>query len=221
MQDELVKQHLEKGTFWEQEVYLGLRRSRYIAWVIASIAVIVVILQAFAMMFMAPLKEAVPYVITVDKQSGYVEIAKELDNSKLSKQQALTDYHLANYVQLRESYLNALAAERYHKVQSMSAGDASREHKLLWDGKNPANPSIIYGVNGSIDVEILSVSPLNERTSSVRFVRKVTHQHNIRESTFTAIIVYEYVNKKQSNQERLLNPLGFKVTSYRVVEEYN
>lgn len=215
-----IAKHLENGRQWDQETYLAIHRSRAIAWIIAGGSFLVALSLGIAISFLLPLKEPVPYVITVDKQSGYLEIAKPLNDKPLAKQQAITDYNLVQYVQLRESYLNAIAPENYHKVQAMSKDIAAKEHKLLWDGGNPNNPSVIFGYDGQVDVSIISVTPLNDKTASVRFARRVTHNGKISERRYAAILIYEYSNHPMTNQERLLNPLGFKVTSYRVTEEF-
>lgn len=214
-----MNNHFANGEKWEQETYLGLKRSRALAWGVAGTASTIALALGISISFLLPLKEPVPYVITVDKQSGYLEIAKTLDETPLKKEQAITDYNLVRYVTAREGYLNPIVAENYQLVQSMSAGEAAKEHKMLWDGENPNNPSVVLGFDGEVKIEILGVSELNEKTSSVRFDRHVKLNGKIRTTRHTAIIVHDYVNEKQTNEERLKNPLGFKVTSYRVSQE--
>lgn len=215
-----MKDHFAAGEKWEQETYLNLRRSRALAWTVAGGASTIALSLGVAVSLMLPLKEPVPYVITVDKQSGYLEITKELDETPLAKEQAITNYNLVRYVKARESYLNPIVKENYQLVQAMSGGNAASEHKALWDGQNPNNPSVVFGFDGEVDIEILGLSELNNKTSSVRFDRHVTLGNKVRTSRHTAIIVHSYVNERQTNEERLINPLGFKVTSYRVSEEF-
>lgn len=219
-ESEAMKNHFANGDKWESETYLSLRRSRALAWGVAGVASTIALSLGIAVSVMLPLKEPVPYVITVDKQSGFLEIPKRLDETPLAKEEAITNYNLVRYVKAREAYLNPIVAENYQLVQSMSSGDAAKEHKVVWDGENPNNPSVIFGFDGEVDIEILGVSELNDKTSSVRFDRHVKLGSKIRTTRHTAIIVYEYRNERQTNEERLINPLGFKVTSYRVSEEF-
>lgn len=218
--NDAVKQHLAFGKQWDQEIYLSQKRRTSIAWAIAGASLTIAALSVSAVVIMLPLKEPVPYVITVDKQSGYMEIAQSLKDSPLTKQEAVRDYDIARYVTSRESYNPSILAENYQKVQSLSEGNASKDFKTLWDGENPLNPSTVLGEDGMIDIQIHSVTPLNEKTASVRFRRTVKQGRNLAETgNFTAILTYRYSDHKQTNEERLTNPLGFKVSSYSVTQE--
>lgn len=219
--NQAMNDHFNNGRNWEQETYLNLRRSHALAWGVAGVASTIALSLGIAVSVMLPLKEPVPYVITVDKQSGYLEVSKKLDETPLAKQEAITNYNLVRYVTARESYLNPIVAENYEQVQAMSGGDAAKEHKAVWDGDNPNNPSVIFGFDGEVEIDILSVSELNDKTSSVRFDRHVKFGGRTKTSRHTAIIVHKYVNTRISNEARLINPLGFKVTSYRVSDEFS
>lgn len=217
---ELIKNHLERGSNWDQETYLSLRRRTKLAWGITGVSLTIALLSATALIIVMPLKEPIPYVITVDRQSGYMEIAQTLTDSQLTKQDAVRDYDIARYVTTRESYNPSILAENYKKVQALSEANAAKDFKALWDGENPQNPSQILGLEGSVDIQIYSVTPLNEKTASVRFRRTVKHGRNpTATGNYTAIITYRYTNQKQTNEERLMNPLGFKVASYSVTQE--
>lgn len=214
-----IQAHLTKGQKWESELYLSQQRRTKLAWVVAALAVIVAVAEAIALAALAPLKEPVPYVITVDKHTGYLEIAKELDDGPLPKQEALRDYYLVKYVTAREAYLPELIEQRYYQTQAMSESSAAKEHKALWDGQNPDNPSAILGEDGEVVIEIINVTPLNNKTASVRFERRTIHNNETVEKRYNAIVVYRFDNGKQTQEMRLMNPLGFKVRSYRVTEE--
>jgi len=214
-----TQEHLEKGAAWEQEIYLSLQRRARLAWVVAGVSMATSLLAAGALIIVMPLKEPVPYVITVDKHSGYLEITQPLKDGPLAKEAAIRDYDLARYVTLREGYIVSMLAESYNTIQAMSEGQAAKDHKELW-GDGAQNPSTILGEKGNVEVRIHSVTPLNEKTASVRFSRKVKQGSTVvSNGTFTAIITYRYSNEGQTNEQRLKNPLGFKVTNYTITEE--
>src|SRR4051812_3503911 len=58
------------GLSWEADIVLNERRSRLIAWRIASVAVVLVVLMVISLMLLIPLKQVVPYVVTVDRLTG-------------------------------------------------------------------------------------------------------------------------------------------------------
>ena len=67
-----------QATSWSQDVNGALRASRRLAWIVAAGAGAIAVLEAIALVSLAPLKTVVPYTITVDRQTGYIETAQGL-----------------------------------------------------------------------------------------------------------------------------------------------
>jgi type IV secretion system protein VirB8 len=155
----------------------------------------------------------------VDRNTGYLEVTKGLYQGNLTQDEAITQANLVRYVSLRESYNPSILRENYDLVLLMSQGSALQEFQQLWNGKNPNNPSIVYGRKAGIDIKIQSVSFLNEKTASIRFQRELKENNQTKISHWTAIIDYQYAQKPMKMSERFLNPLGFQVTSYRINPE--
>ena len=80
-------------------------RSTRRAWWVAGGACGLSLLLGCTIVLMQPLKTVVPYLVTVDKQTGYTEIQTVLtDATQLSQQEALDGYWVANYVRWHETY---------------------------------------------------------------------------------------------------------------------
>lgn len=207
------------GQVWEQEIYLSLRQSCKRAWIIAGVAGSIAILCLIALLILLPLKTVEPYVVTVDRQTGYMEVTRQLADGELQQDEAVIQFNLVRYVTARENYNPPMLEQNYRLAQSLSSDEAAKEHKALWDAANPDNPSAIYGYNGTIDTRIKSVSLLNERTASVRFERELNMHRKRTVSHWNAIITFRHSNKPVSMEERFVNPLGFEITSYRLTQE--
>jgi type IV secretion system protein VirB8 len=123
------------------------------------------------------------------------------------------------YVSTRESYNPSVLRENYSFVTLMSAGTALSEFQRLWDGKNLDNPSVRMGTKAAITIKIKSVSFLNERTASVRFLREYHADDQTKTSDWNAVVDFRYVNQPMKMEDRFQNPLGFQITSYRVNPE--
>ncbi|HMN71555.1 MAG TPA: VirB8/TrbF family protein, partial [Rhodoblastus sp.] len=68
-----------------------MRRSRAGAWGVAAAALTLAVLALAALVMLLPLKTFEPYMIVVDKTTGFTEIARALDMSgKLDQKNALT-----------------------------------------------------------------------------------------------------------------------------------
>lgn len=213
------EQYYEAGKVWEQEIYLSLKTSRNRAWMISGILGAVAVLCLIALIIVLPLKSVEPFVITVDRHTGYTEVTRPLAEGALPQDEAVIQFDLVRYLNARETYNPAVLEQNYRLAQSLSADIAAKEHKALWDAANPDNPSAVYGRSATIDVRIQSVALLNEHTASVRFRRELRQNNTRSVSHWNALMTFRHSTKPASMEERFLNPLGFEVTSYRLTQE--
>lgn len=211
-----LHQYFDNGKTWDQEIIAGALQSRNRAWIMSFFCMIIAALSLLTLLCILPLKTYEPYVVTVDRNTGYLEVTKGLYEGDLTQDEAITQSNLVKYVTLRESYNPSVLRENYDLASLMSQGSALQEFQQLWNGKNPDNPSIALGRKASIDVKIQSVSFLSEKTASIRFERALKENNQTKVSHWTAMIDYQYVQKPMKMADRFLNPLGFQVTSYRI-----
>ena len=159
----------------------------------------IAILSLLALLFLLPLKTFEPYVVTVDKNTGYLEVAKGLQEGTLSEDQAITESNLVRYVSAREQYNPAILKENYDVIALMSEDDALKQWQQLWSAQNPDNPSKRNGKEKSIDVKIKSVSFLNDKTASVRFLKETHDSASIKISHWNAILQFHYSQKTHAH----------------------
>lgn len=207
------------GETWDREIFATISDSRDRAWRISYAALGIAAISGVALVLLLPLKTFAPYVITVDKSTGYVEVTKGLYDGKITVDDAVTEANLYRYVTTREAYNPAVLRENYNQVALMSAGTALAEYQRIWDGNNPDNPSVRFGRKAAVTIGIKSVSFLNESTASVRFRRELHDGVQIKSSDWNAIVTFQYVNAPMRMEDRFLNPLGFQITSYRLSPE--
>ena len=72
------------GASWDRELYGSLQRSRRLAWLLAGGASVVAVLALLTLVAVVPLKEWAPYVVTVDRTTGYMEATRALRPGTLS-----------------------------------------------------------------------------------------------------------------------------------------
>ncbi len=214
-----LQRYFKDGETWEQEIIANAFQSRNRAWIMSFFCMGIAVLSLITLLLLLPLKTFEPYVVTVDRNTGYLEVTKGLYQGNLTQDEAITQANLVKYISLRESYNPSILRENYDLVSLMSQGAALQEYQQLWNGKNPNNPSIVLGRKAAIDIKIQSVSFLNDKTASIRFQRELKENGQTRLSHWTAIIDYQYAQKPMKMAERFLNPLGFQVLSYRINPE--
>jgi len=207
------------GETWEQEIVAGVIQSKNRAWLITFCSLGLALLSLVTLILLLPLKTFEPYVVTVDQSTGYVEVTKGLQAGNLTQDQAITQSNLVRYVSAREQYNPAVLKQNYDLVALMSGGKSLKEFQQLWAGNNPDNPSVALGHGSHIDIKIKSVSFLNDKTASVRFLREHRKNDRVLVSHWNAIIDFQYSQKPMRMADRFSNPLGFQVTNYRVNPE--
>ena len=92
--------YYDKASTWDQEIIANALLSRKRAWIFAFICMGISILSLLTLILILPLKTFEPYVVTVDRSTGYLEVSKGLKNLTLSEDEAVTEANLVKYVSL-------------------------------------------------------------------------------------------------------------------------
>jgi type IV secretion system protein VirB8 len=113
----------------------------------------------------------------------------------------------------------------------MSTDPVAQSMRVRYAGNNPQNPFVMYGRERAIRVKILSITPLGAepngsfRGASVRIQRSLLDKRTgvatyLDNQLVTMRFGYNQ-NLALSEQDRILNPLAFQVTEYRVDNDYS
>lgn len=210
------------------------RRSERRAWIIAWCSVGMSLILAGGYFYMLPLKEKVPYLVLADAYSGTSSLARLTDdvvNRQISASEAINRSNVAHFVLAREAYDLALTNLRdWPTVLTMASPDVAQAYMNLHSQANEQAPFKVYGKNRAIRVKILSIVLIgggNGQTpkgATVRFQRTVYDKvsgttYPLDNKLATMEFVYK-PNLRMDDQNRIENPLGFQVTSYRVDNDY-
>ncbi len=208
--------YAEAGS-WSQDVHGALRASRKVAWIVAGVAASVAALEAIALASLAPLKTVVPYTITVDRQTGYIETAQALKPGALSQDVAVTQAFLAQYVLARETFDVGDLQANYRKATQWSAGSARDQYIRQMAVANPQSPAKLYPPTTVVQTTVKSISLLSKTSALVRFEteRRDGGASAGERRPYAAVIAFRYTGAPMRMEDRFLNPLGFQVTAYR------
>ena len=214
---EFDEDDLDIADSWATSVTEDLERSRRTAWIVAVVASAIALLLAIALVILLPLKTVEPYTLLVDRQTGHVEALAPLERQTVTADSALTRSFLVQYVIARESFDADSIQRDYRKVSLWSEGAARQRYQTQMAATNPASPLAYMPRNGTISVEVRSVSSLSADSSLVRFttVRTDPGAQPQAPQYWAAVIKYEYSGAEMTQEDRLINPLGFQVTRYR------
>ena len=218
------KGFFSKGSDWEADRQASYEKSERRAWLVAGGLSVIAIAAVIGIASLAPFKRVVPYVFAIDKATGNVELVSAADDRGVVGYQELLDKHWAQkYVIARESYNYKLLQTDYDTVLSLSADDVGREYARQYDGPNARDKK--YGSGIEMRIKVLSVTPAQDEVGTkvvVRFEKtsKRTDSDGEVPQYFVATFPYEYKPSMFGKEKDLIqNPLGFRVTSYRVDPE--
>lgn len=227
---------LRKSMDFESNVVSMVKRSERRAWIVAMVALGLTLLMAISIAYMLPLKEKVPYLVTVDLKRSTSTISPLRDNiaaTGIYASEALNRSHVARFVQAREGYdFDTINEYDWEYVASMSNDQVKNLFVKQFDGTNNS-PEKKWGRNTAIRVPVTSIvlNGLDEERraiptgATVRFEKwkfdKTSGKSEFL-SSHVATMSFEYkTNLKMSDKLRLRNPLGFQVTAFRVDDEIN
>jgi type IV secretion system protein VirB8 len=201
---------------WAEDMNRSLRLTRRLALMAAAVAATIAILEAIALVLLMPLKTVVPYTITVDRQTGYLETAPALKPGALSQDVAVTDAFLAQYVMARETFDVTDVQDNYQKVAAWSTGTARTEYIAAMQRSNPQSPENVNPPGTILKTVVKSITLLSPTTALVRFdSERDNGTAQTQRQPYTAAISFHYTGQPMRMADRFLNPLGFEVSSYR------
>jgi len=202
---------------WADDRVAAAARQTRLAWIVAGAAGGIAALLAIALALLVPLKSVQPYVVTVDRQSGTVEIATTLTDGKLTQNEAVIQAQLASYVRARETFDETDLRLQYALVQRLSAPTVARGYVTAMAAANPESPLRTLNRGDTIAVNVKSVSLVSPGAALVRFDTRHSSLNGGQTSvqSFVAAISFGFANAPLRLEDRFDNPLGFQVTRYR------
>ena len=217
----------EQAMSWEADINAARAKSERKAWMVAKVAVSVAVLEAIGLVTLAPMRQTVPVVFTVDKAQGNVEYVGIVDDQQVKGKQELIDKNnLTRYVTARESYFYALLQPDYDLVMTMSSNQVGNDFASLYEGDNARDKK--YGKNYELHVDVISVQTNQDETGYTAAIRFTKTLHSVEANRdeqpqyYIASIRYEYAPNnlnKLVEKDLIKNPFGFKVVGYRIDPE--
>lgn len=199
-----------------------LKKSTKTAWRISFVMIGITAIAVAAVAMLAPLKTVQPFVIRVDNNTGLTDTVSVMKNRQDSYDEIVDKYFLKQYVIYREGYDWETVQTTFDATKLMSNPNVKSEFEKFYGSENA--PHKVLKNSRKVVVRVQSVAFLGD-LAQVRFTKQSiavggsTEDEKTPPIKMIATIAWEYQGGKMSEQDRLINPLGFKVTSYRVDRE--
>lgn len=215
-----LKLYFAEARRWDQDRLAAAERSRRLAWTVAAGASALAIASTGAVAGLTPLKTVEPFVVRVDRSTGAVDVMTGLSGGDhLTYEEAVNKYFLGLYVRAREGWLPAAAEQNFRQVSILSAPSEQQRWADAFRPANPQSPQVIWGDRGESLIDIRAISFVSPKVANVRFHRIVRQAQAAVESDWIATVAFTYTKAPMAEADRLRNPLGFQVLSYRADPE--
>ncbi|MCZ2327841.1 virB8 family protein, partial [Bartonella sp. F02] len=194
-------------------------KSRRNAWRIAGITCVFGLLGMACGVVGFSQPAPTPLILRVDNATGAVDVVSVMREHETSYGEVVDIYWLNQYVLNRESYDYDTIQLTYDTAALLSAPNVQQEFFSIYDGDNARDR--VLANRARITVKVRSIQPNGRGQATIRFT---TQKHNSNgtyepQQHMIATVGYTYVGAPMKSSDRLLNPLGFQITSYRVDPE--
>lgn len=212
---------------WYSDKYQSVVVTRDRLLLVTLLAIIGMGAMTFAMYLFIPLKTVKPFVIQIDENTGATKVAESKKLEQYKATEVLVKYFAMRYIYARENYNYLFFAEDSKTVNLMSAADVRSLYYASISPKNPTSPINVFGTNTERTARLNSFTFLNKNKgeSTIQAKLEITEATKNRyprvyqvEVTMSCSFNPDY---QLSSTQRLVNPLGFVVRSYRVDEYRN
>lgn len=215
-----LKVYFEESKSWEQDRLASALRSKRLAWTVAACAGVLALAAVGAVAALTPLKTVEPFVVRVDRSTGAVDVMTGLKGADhLTYDEAVSKYFLALYVRNREGWLPQAAEQDFRQVTILSTPPEQQRWADFFRPNNPQSPQVQWGDAAVSLIEVRAISFVSPNVADVRFHRILRQAQQTTESDWIATVAFTYTKAPMNEADRLRNPLGFQVISYRADPE--
>ncbi len=205
---------------WEKDSYKRALTQRNFALLLLLISFSVIFMSLFAIRYLKSTQTIEPFVIEIEKKTGVPTVVEPLSVETYSADESIKRYFLVKYIKAREGYDSSTFNRNYYDVIRLLSTSSVYydEYRPRFSQNNPSSPYSKYGSSSTVDVGIKSIIFLSPTSVQVRVALKVSGQVNI---VMDKIIFMEFrfANLSMNDEDRLINPLGFQVTLYKIDNE--
>lgn len=220
--EELTK-YLEESRGLERNFLREVLRSRRNAWVVTGITSCLAFcaLMVTIVLIKTSAQPVPPFILRVDNATGAVDVLSVMRERQDSYGETVDQYWITAYIRHRENYDYETIQADYNAVGLMSTEQVAMIYHKVFEGDKGRDKVLSDKARILVQLDSAPIVNNETNTATARF-RTIVHWRNNRVDevrNWVATIAFKYVNAPMRSQDRLINPLGFQVTSYRVDPE--
>lgn len=211
---------LQTTRSWYSDKYEWAQVQRNILILLTLVFAGIIIFFTISIVYIKSTSTIEPFVIEIEPKTGVPTVVDPISSKVYSGQDAIKRYYVWHYVKIREEYFRGLYQRSYNEVALMSAPDVFSQFRSV---SNTGNPDSLYnklGTDGQRVIELKSMTFIEDRAVQIRFKTSTRGgEGGEAQEDKVAYLEFDFENVEMNDDQRLLNPLGFRVKKYRVENE--
>ncbi len=203
---------------WYNDRYEWMLVQRNLLFVILLVSVVVIVFLNFSISYIKSSKSIEPFVIEIEPKTGVPTVVEPLSIIAYSSNEVINRYFIWYFIKLHEEYNYISFPKALGEIRLFSNDLVYSQYRRIVDQNNLQSPYNLYGQGSIRTAELKSLILQDQNTAQIR-IRLVVD--GAQRATMDKIILlsFEYNNLEISDDKRLINPLGFTITSYRIDDE--
>ncbi|CAL7961529.1 type IV secretion system protein VirB8 [Alphaproteobacteria bacterium] len=205
---------------WYQEAYEAAIVQRNFFIIVAIASIVIVISAIFVIRYIKSTKSIEPFVIEIERKTGVPTVVESVSAKDYTADESIKRYFIMQYIKAREEYFyQTFQRNFYTVVRVLSSPDVYYgDYRPKFSPSNPNSPSNIYGQNNIRVVNRKSIIFQSPQLAQVRLSAEVQGSLSTRNDK-VVLLAFDFQNIGMNDEERLINPLGFVVTMYKIEDE--
>ncbi|KIE04289.1 Type IV secretion system protein VirB8 [Candidatus Jidaibacter acanthamoeba] len=205
---------------WYSERYEKMLIQRNLLFLVCVISLITIALSVLAIRYIKSTRSIEPFVIEIERKTGVPTVVEPVSVKAYSADDAVKRYFVMKYIRAREEFIFNSYDYNYNTVvRVLSSEDVYySDYRPKFSIKNPNSPYNLYGNNNYRTVSLKSIIFQSPTSAQVRIRMEVKGIMN-QVMDKICFVEFKFANLQMNDDERLINPLGFKVTLYRIEDE--
>lgn len=218
----LVANYIKQMQNFESDRIVLIKNQNGFLKKIVVASLVVAILSVGAVIGLTPLKTVEPYLVRVDNATGAADIIRPLANNTESYEEKMDRFWLWQAINERESYNWQTVQSSYDKFKLFSTPDVFTQYETyIYGDKSPLKE---FGDTKIIELKHRGTSFIesgDKIIAQVRLSKTILEKSGKPSSLFPvtywqATATFDYNKDIKRVAEEEINPLGFRLTSYRI-----
>jgi type IV secretion system protein VirB8 len=216
------KEVLRLRTWYSNRYQLMLVQKKILS-IFSMFAMVSVVIAVIFVKKFTESKSFEPYVVELEEKTGLLSVVENITNTRLTADESIKRFYLKTFLDVSEGYNYTTYAQDRRKAFLLSETNVYRNTAVKYSQRSENSVPNMLGANGSLTIKIKSIIFLRPTLASVRYVIYSTRPSALypKEKHLIANIEFEFVDMKLSQEDRFVNPLGFRVTKYSYGEDVN